>query len=50
MADQGYRTEWQGDHGPVGGDCNVPLGFISLTEKLFMIGMALWVEVKVFEA
>jgi hypothetical protein len=26
----------------VGGDSNVPLGFVSLTENLFMIGMALW--------
>ena len=26
----------------VGGDSNVPLGFISLTENLLMIGMAVW--------
>ena len=26
----------------VGGDSNVPLGFISLTENLLMIGMAIW--------
>lgn len=26
----------------VGGDSNVPLGFVSLTENLAMIGMALW--------
>ena len=26
----------------VGGDSNVPLGFISLTENLMMIGMAVW--------
>lgn len=26
----------------VGGSSNVPLGFVSLTENLFMIGMALW--------
>ena len=26
----------------VGGNSNVPLGFISLTENLFMIGMGLW--------
>ena len=26
----------------VGGNNNVPLGFVSLTENLFMIGMALW--------
>ena len=30
----------------VGGDSNVPLGFISLTENLFMIGMALWILAK----
>ena len=30
----------------VGGDSNVPLGFVSLTENLFMIGMALWMLVK----
>jgi len=26
----------------VGGSSNVPLGFISLTENLFMVGMAIW--------
>ena len=26
----------------VGGDSNVPLGFISLTENLMMVAMALW--------
>jgi hypothetical protein len=26
----------------VGGDSKVPLGFISLTENLMMIGMAVW--------
>jgi hypothetical protein len=26
----------------VGGDSNVPLGFVSLTENLMMIGMAAW--------
>ncbi|MBQ0771736.1 MAG: glutaredoxin [Sphingomonadales bacterium] len=31
----------------VGGDSNVPLGFISLTENLFMVGMALWMGFKV---
>ncbi|NVK86852.1 MAG: glutaredoxin [Gammaproteobacteria bacterium] len=30
----------------VGGDSNVPLGFISLTENLLMIVMALWMLVK----
>lgn len=29
----------------VGGDTNVPLGFVSLTENLMMIGMALWMLV-----
>lgn len=27
----------------VGGSSNVPLGFISLTENLIMIGMGIWV-------
>jgi hypothetical protein len=26
----------------VGGDSNVPLGFVSLTENLMMVGMAIW--------
>jgi hypothetical protein len=26
----------------LGGDSNVPLGFVSLTENLMMVGMALW--------
>lgn len=30
----------------VGGDSNVPLGFVSLTENLFMIGMAIWMLFK----
>ena len=30
----------------VGGDSNVPLGFVSLTEDLFMIGMGLWMLIK----
>lgn len=30
----------------VGGDSNVPLGFISLTENLMMMGMAIWMLVK----
>ena len=30
----------------VGGDSNVPLGFVSLTENLFMIGMAFWMLVE----
>jgi len=34
----------------VGGDSNVPLGFISLTENIFMIGMALWMGYKLWVA
>ncbi len=30
----------------VGGDSNVPLGFISLTENLMMIGMGIWMLLK----
>jgi glutaredoxin len=30
----------------VGGDSNVPLGFVSLTENLFMIGAGVWMLVK----
>ena len=30
----------------VGGSSNVPLGFVSLTENLFMIGMAIWMIAK----
>lgn len=30
----------------VGGDSNVPLGFISLTENVIMVGMALWMLAK----
>lgn len=29
----------------VGGDTNVPLGFVSLTENLMMVGMAVWMAV-----
>jgi hypothetical protein len=29
----------------VGGDSNVPLGFVSLTENLFMIAMSVWMLV-----
>ncbi|MCW3847429.1 glutaredoxin [Sphingomonas sp. LB-2] len=32
----------------VGGDSNVPLGFISLTENLLMVGMALWMTGEAF--
>jgi glutaredoxin len=32
----------------VGGSNNVPLGFISLTENLFMIGMAVWMAFDAF--
>ncbi|HCH73202.1 glutaredoxin [Brucella anthropi] len=30
----------------VGGDSNVPLGFVSLTENLMMVGMAIWMMLK----
>lgn len=30
----------------VGGDSNVPLGFISLTENLMMLGMAIWMALR----
>ena len=30
-----------------GGDSNVPLGFVSLTENLMMVAMALWMWAKV---
>ena len=30
----------------VGGNSNVPLGFISLTENIFMVGMAVWMMAK----
>jgi hypothetical protein len=29
----------------VGGSSNVPLGFVSLTENLMMVGMAVWMLV-----
>ena len=29
-----------------GGDSNVPLGFVSLTENLMMVGMAIWMMLK----
>jgi glutaredoxin len=32
----------------VGGSSNVPLGFVSLTENLMMIGMAVWMAVAAF--
>lgn len=31
----------------VGGDTNVPLGFVSLTENLMMLGMAIWMLVMI---
>ena len=31
----------------VGGSSNVPLGFVSLTENIFMIGMALWMLARI---
>ena len=30
----------------VGGDSNVPLGFVSLTENVMMVAMALWMLFK----
>jgi hypothetical protein len=30
----------------VGGDSNVPLGFISLIENLMMVGMAIWMMLR----
>ena len=30
----------------VGGNSNVPLGFVSLTENLMMLAMAIWMLVK----
>lgn len=30
----------------VGGSSNVPLGFVSLTETLMMIAMAIWIPVR----
>ena len=32
--------------GCVGGSSNVPLGAVSLTENLMMVGMAIWMLVK----
>lgn len=34
----------------VGGSANVPLGFVSLTENLFMLGMALWMLAQYWRA
>ena len=31
----------------VGGDTNVPLGFVSLTENLMMVGMAIWMLIMI---
>jgi len=31
----------------VGGDSNVPLGFLSLTENLMMVAMALWMMIRI---
>jgi hypothetical protein len=32
----------------VGGSSNVPLGFVSLTENLMMVFMAIWMSVRAF--
>lgn len=34
----------------VGGDSNVPLGFVSLTENLMMVAMAVWMVVRMAQA
>ena len=32
----------------VGGSSNVPLGFVSLTENVMMLGMGIWMLIKVY--
>lgn len=32
----------------VGGDSNVPLGFVSLTENLIMVGMGIWMPLRMY--
>lgn len=32
----------------VGGDSNVPLGFVSLTENLIMVGMGIWMLIRMY--
>jgi hypothetical protein len=32
----------------VGGDSNVPLGFVSLTENLMMMIMGIWMPIRVY--
>ena len=32
----------------VGGDSNVPLGFVSLTENLMMMVMGIWMPIRVY--
>jgi hypothetical protein len=32
----------------VGGDSNVPLGFVSLTENLMMMVMGVWMPIRVY--
>lgn len=34
----------------VGGDSNVPLGFVSLKENLMMVAMAVWMVVRMAQA
>lgn len=41
-----YRMVMPGHLCPYGGSSNVPLGFVSLTENLAMIAMALWMLVR----
>ena len=39
---EGFATMFLKHDPCVGGDSNVPLGFVSLTENLMMIAMARW--------
>ncbi|QFT83239.1 hypothetical protein FIU89_21640 (plasmid) [Roseovarius sp. THAF27] len=32
----------------VGGDSNVPLGFVSLTENVMMVVMGIWMPIRVY--
>ena len=41
-----YRDKRELKCACVGGDSNVPLGFVSLTENLFMIGAGVWMFIK----
>ncbi len=41
-----YIQKWELKCACVGGARNVPLGFVSLTENLMMIAMALWMDAR----